>query len=223
MEIEPRPSVVAKKLWNIVRIVLIMMRKGLSKSKLMVDFHLLLKRGKLAGKAMAENFILHHYSAFSCRSNDAVSFISPREYEFSCSNSPANFNPFHFNKRNKHHHHHHNNYNLSRSYNYDDVSSTVTAVQKVLEMYLSNNNSTNHGNYHLGGDQTVEASPLVMLPGFGKSPLVRQLRITDSPFPLKDEGGDNQVDVKAEDFINKFYKNLKLQKKMSYLESPYRS
>lgn len=230
MEIEPRPSVVAKKLWNIVRIVLIMMRKGLAKSKIMGEFHLLLKRGKLAGKAMAENFILHHYSAFSCRSNDAVSFISPREYEFSCSNSPANtYNPFHFNKRNKHHHGHHNY--LSKSYNYDDVSTTVTAVQKMLEIYLNNNNNSgtnnvNHSNnflhHHLGGDQTVEASPLVTLPGFGRSPAVRQLRITDSPFPLKDEGGDSLVDAKADDFIKKFYKNLKQQKRMSYLESPYR-
>lgn len=224
-QIEASTSVVAKKLWNIVRIVFIMMRKGLSKSKIMVEFHMLMKRGKLAGKAMAHNFILNHalssssssgaFSGFSCRSNDALSFISPREYEFSCSNSPAaaSFNnylykPFgHFNKRNKHSHY----FTKSSTYDYDDVSNTVNAVQKVLlEMYNMNNN-----NIH----QTVEASPLVTLPGFGKSPLgMRQLRITDSPFPLNFEGGDTQVDSKAEDFINRFYKNLKLQR----LDSPAR-
>lgn len=67
----------------------------------------------------------------------------------------------------------------------------------------------------------VEASPLVSLPGFGKSPMVRQLRVTDSPFPLKDDG-DSRVDKAAEDFINKFYKDLKLQKRRAAIESPYR-
>ncbi|VVA10494.1 PREDICTED: Avr9/Cf-9 rapidly [Prunus dulcis] len=202
MEVEPSPPMVAKKLWNLLRIVFFMVRKGLSKSKLLVDLHLMLKRGKLAGKAMAHNLMLHHSSGFSCRSNDAVSFITPREYEFSCSNSPAIHNPFHFNKRNKHHHHYFTK--TTRAYQYDDVT-TMTAVQKVLEM--------------LNNEMVAEASPLVTLPGFGKSPMVRQLRITDSPFPLKEEG-DSQVDKEAEEFINRFYKDLKLQKRSAVLESP---
>lgn len=214
MEMEPSPPVVAKKLWNILRIVLFMVRKGLSKSKIMVDLHLMLKRGKLAGKAIAENFFSNHvvghmsHSSFSCRSNDAVSFVSPREYEFSCSNSPA-VKPFHFINKRKHHHHHSHFYPKSSStYRYDDFA-TVTAVQKVLDICLNNNDM-------------VEASPLVGLPGFGKSPLVRQLRITDSPFPLKDEGGDDngRVDMEAEEFIKRFYKDLKSQKTMAAADSP---
>ena len=201
MEMEPSPPpVVAKKLWNIIRVVFFMIRKGICKSKIMVDLHLMLKRGKLAGKTIANNLMFHNnFSSLSCKSNDSLSFISPREYEFSCSNSPANHYPFHFNKR-KHHHHH----LFTKSYGYDDVT-TVNAVQKVLEM-LNND--------------IVEASPLVTLPGFGKSPMVRQLRVTDSPFPLKDDG-DSQVDKAAEEFINKFYKDLKLQKRTAALESPY--
>ncbi|KAF3442986.1 hypothetical protein FNV43_RR16904 [Rhamnella rubrinervis] len=209
MEMEPSPPVVAKKLWNIVRIVFFMVRNGLSKSKIMMDLHLMLKRGKLAGKAIAENFLFNYSlnSSLSCRSNDAVSFVSPREYEFSCSNSPT-VKPFHFINKRKHHHHHHHSHFNRKSYRYDDVA-TVTAVQKVLEMCLNNN------------EMAVEASPLVSLPGFGKSPLVRQLRITDSPFPLKDEGGDNgQVDVEAEEFIKRFYKDLKSQTRMNSLQSP---
>ncbi|PRQ46675.1 hypothetical protein RchiOBHm_Chr2g0091581 [Rosa chinensis] len=80
MEVEPSPPVVAKKLWNLVRIVFFMLRKGLTKSKLLVDLHLMLKRGKLASKAIANNLIMLHHSsnsAFSCRSNDAVSFVTP--------------------------------------------------------------------------------------------------------------------------------------------------
>ncbi|KAJ7969548.1 Avr9/Cf-9 rapidly elicited protein [Quillaja saponaria] len=208
MDMEPSPPVVAKKLWNMVRIVFFMLRKGICKSKLMVDLHLMLKRGKLASKAIVNNLMLHHhYAAFTCRSNDShLSFISPREYEFSCSNSPA-YPIFQINKRNKHHHHHHGAHHHfpKSSYRYDDVT-TVNAVQKMLEM--------------LNNDISVEASPLVTLPGFGKSPIGKQLRITDSPFPLKDEG-DSQVDKAADDFITKFYKDLKLQKNKAALESPY--
>ncbi|KAI4347071.1 hypothetical protein L6164_007920 [Bauhinia variegata] len=197
MEIEPNPPVVSKKLWNVIRIMFLMLRKGIAKRKIMAEFHLMLKR---AGKAIADNPMLHHhYAAFTCRSNDAPSsFISPREYEFSCSNSPAF--PFHHVKRK---HNHFGSSRFSKSYQYDDVA-TVNAVQKVLEML-------NH--------DKVEASPSVTLPGFGKSPIGRQLRVTDSPFPLKDDG-DSRVDKAAEEFINRFYKDLSSQKRMAALESP---
>lgn len=81
---------------------------------------------------------------------------------------------------------------------------TLKGVKAVLEMLNSGSN-----------DQTstsgVEASPA--LPGFGRSPFVRQLRITDSPFPLKevDEVDSWYVDKAAEEFIQKFYKELRNQ------------
>lgn len=61
------------------------------------------------------------------------------------------------------------------------------------------------------------SSPVSVLPGFGfgKSPMVRQLRITDSPFPLKEIGDENShVDKEAEEFIQRFYEQLRLQKMM---------
>ncbi|GKV06689.1 hypothetical protein SLEP1_g18547 [Rubroshorea leprosula] len=203
MDIEPSPEEVAKKVWNIVQVVLFMVKKGMSKSKIMVDLHLILKQGKLAGKAIGNLMFHHHHhlSSLSCRSSSDLSFISPREYEFSCSNSPA-FYPFYTHKRR--HHHHHNHYFRGKSYRYEDVT-TVAAVQRVFEM--------------LNNEKVEAASPMVVLPGFGRSPMGRQLRVTDSPFPLKDEG-DSQVDKDAEEFINKFYKDLKLQKRMAALNSP---
>ncbi|XP_041007275.1 uncharacterized protein LOC121251928 [Juglans microcarpa x Juglans regia] len=216
MEMEPSPPMVAKKLWNMVRVVLFMLRKGICKSKIMGDLHTILKRGKLAGKAIADNLTLHdHFSALSCRSSDSLAFVSPREYEFSCSNSPAyHHRPaiFHFNKRNKHHHFF--SAASKSAYRYDDVT-TATAFQKVLEMLNNHDNTA----------PPVEASPLVTLPGFGRSPMVRQLRVTDSPFPLKEDGDvhSGQVDKAAEEFIKNFYKDLTLQKrKTAGLESPYR-
>ncbi|KAA3457826.1 DUF761 domain-containing protein [Gossypium australe] len=207
MEMEASPPVVEKKLWNIVRIVFLMLKTGISKSKIMFDLHFMVKKGKYNAGKVIKNLVFHrkvhdHLSSLSCRSNDAhLSFVSPREYEFSCSNSPATA-AFFYHKRGGKNHHHGYHFGKSCKYRYDDVT-TVAAVQKVLEM-LNN--------------EAVEAavSPLV-LPGFGgKSPFVRQLRVTDSPFPLKDEGGgDSQVDMAAEEFINRFYKDLKLQKRMS--------
>ncbi|XVF88614.1 hypothetical protein PTKIN_Ptkin19aG0065100 [Pterospermum kingtungense] len=220
MEMEASPPDVAKKLCNIVRIVFFMLKTGISKSKIMVDLHFMLKKGKYnAGKAISNlisNHKVHdHLSSLSCRSGDAhLSFISPREYEFSCSNSPA-FYPFYAHKR-KHHNHGHfyssNRHQFgsksSSNYRYDDVT-TVAALQKVMEMLNSE-----------AAAAAVEASPLV-LPGFGRSPMGRQLRVTDSPFPLKDEAGDSQVDKAAEEFISRFYRDLKSQKRMSSaFESP---
>ncbi|KAM3375020.1 hypothetical protein P3S68_013734 [Capsicum galapagoense] len=59
--------------------------------------------------------------------------------------------------------------------------------------------------------QSETASPA--LPGFGRTPTVRQLRITDSPFPLRDgaDEGDmmSQVNEKADEFISRFYRDLR--------------
>ncbi|KAF6167301.1 hypothetical protein GIB67_043162 [Kingdonia uniflora] len=170
-----------------------MIRRGILKSKFMVDLHnLMMKRGKFAGKAIGNLMFHHNYSStFGCRSQDQhLSFITPtpREYEFSCSNTP-NYNPFHV-STNKH------RKNRDR-YNRDIT--TVNAVQKILEM--------------LNNEVTVTEAASPLLPGFGLStPRVRQLRITDSPFPLKNGEEDSHVDKEAEEFIERFYQQLRLQK-----------
>ncbi|KAK4775395.1 hypothetical protein SAY86_010330 [Trapa natans] len=220
MEMEQRSDQIAKKTWSMMRALFFMMRKGFLKGKLVLDLDLdlLLKRGKLAGKAIS-NLMVHHYSAVTCRPDDAhLSFVSPQEYEFSCSNSPADNAYFHY-RRNRHslglgggHHYPHYRRGKRLSIPKPDVA-TLAAVQRVLEM-LNNEAAT---------AAAAESSPAVGLPGFGKSPKVRPLRITDSPFPLKDDDGDShQVDVAAEEFIKNFYKELKLQKiTMGAIESPY--
>ncbi|RVW28552.1 hypothetical protein CK203_100185 [Vitis vinifera] len=158
VKMEPNLPVIAKRLWGIVRVMFFMLRKGISKRKLLLDLNMMMKRGKIAGKAIGNLMFHHHSSSAARRSADGhISFAAPREYEFSCSNSPLN------------------------------------AVKAVLEMLNSE-----------------VASPA--LPGFGRSPMVRQLRITDSPFPLKDIDEDSEVDKAAEEFIERFYNDLKKQK-----------
>ncbi|KAK8649071.1 hypothetical protein V6N13_129807 [Hibiscus sabdariffa] len=78
----------------------------------------------------------------------------------------------------------------------------MNAVKAALEMLKTNDSYNN----------VVAASPMLL--GFGQTLLARQLRITDSPFPLRDVDEDNDnVDKAAEDFINRFYKDLKQQNK----------
>lgn len=174
---------VAKKLWKLLQIVLYMTKiRTIGKSKVILDLQTLLKRTK-------SNLIdSSYYSALTCRSNDGnMSFISPREYEFSCSNTPA-----HKNRKS-----HNNQY-------YYRAEDQVNAVQKVLEMLNRN-------------DANIEASPL-NLPGFGCSPYaVRQLRVTDSPFATE-VGSSCQVDKECEEFINKFYKSLKKERRIAALD-----
>lgn len=189
MEIEKNQPLVAKKVWKTLRIVLFMLTKGIAKSKMVAELNLLLKRGKVAAvKAIANTLTLRHHST-------AASFVSPHDYEFSCSNSPAVIKLHSKIKNHRHHHHHQNDF---------------STVQKVLEILND-------------VDASSFPSPMVTFPGFGKSPIGRKIRITDSPFPLKEEEGDDHshVDVAAEEFIKRFYKNLNLQQKLAAIQSPY--
>lgn len=208
MEATGPPVVAAKRLWHIVRAVFFMLRKGISKRKLiMMDLHVMLKRGKIAGKAIGNLMTFHHHSNLSCRSQDPhLAFFAPREYEFSCNNSPAF--PFHFptgmGKRAKknHYQHHHGNNKHSAAAEEDNV--VASALQKTLEML-------NH--------PSAAASPV---PPLWPSRPVRQLRITDSPFPIKNgPEEDSHVDDEAEEFISRFYEQLRQQKKIAALEASY--
>ncbi|KAF9615288.1 hypothetical protein IFM89_022615 [Coptis chinensis] len=184
---EPNPEVIADKLWNIVQVLLFMIKKNVSKNKLVLNLHhLMMKRGKTAKKAI-ENIVLNNNSTFGCIPQDPhLAFISPKEYEFSCSNSPAF--PFHASTKRRHRRH----------------SNDVTAgVWKRLEK-LNN--------------EAREASPLVLYPKFGKSPLVRQLRITDSPFSVGEGEANSHVDEEAGEFIERFYAQLRHQKQIAAIE-----
>ncbi|XVF86687.1 hypothetical protein PTKIN_Ptkin18bG0062100 [Pterospermum kingtungense] len=208
---EQNLPVMAKRVRSIVRAVLFMMRKGiLSKRKFMVDLNMFIKRGKIAGAKAIGNLMFHHHSNrhVSSSSSSSSSFMAaaktaPHEYEFSCSNTPNHIFPFNLassKKKNSINNYYHHFFACTQApRTYDDDMATMNAVKVVLEM-LNNNNDV------------VASSP--MLPGFGQTPLVRQLRVTDSPFPLRDVDEDNgYVDKAAEDFINRFYKDLKQQNK----------
>ncbi|KAH7565301.1 hypothetical protein ACOSP7_020387 [Xanthoceras sorbifolium] len=198
---EQNLQVIPKRIWSIARAVFFMLRKGLSK-KILVDLNMMLKRGKIAGKALGKLMHSHHHHSHShSHSRRVSSHVGPHEYEFSCSNTPAYTFPSigHLTKRKLINSNFFGCAHAPPTLEDDAPASAVNAMKAVLEI-LNNNEMV-----------AVEASPA--LPGFGRSPFVRQLRITDSPFPLRDVDEDNGfVDKAAEEFIEKFYRELRKQK-----------
>ncbi|XP_073121090.1 uncharacterized protein [Henckelia pumila] len=197
---EQNMPIIAKKVWKIIRVAYFMLRKGISKGKILADLNFMLKRGKIAGKLEAiHNLMFHHHSsaAVSAHHHRHLSFPTPlNEYEFSCSNTPAHptfhYLPFHLINGKRKQQQHHSSKAAPPPLDGD-------LVAEALEMMIS----------------TASESPV--LPGFGPSPVVRQLRVTDSPFPLRDQiEEDNHVDEAADEFINKFYNDLKLQNSVAY-------
>ncbi|KAK6914837.1 Protein of unknown function DUF761, plant [Dillenia turbinata] len=200
---EQNLPIIAKKIWNLVRVAYYMVRKGISKRKIWVDLNMMMKRGKIAGCKAIHNLMFHHHhntSSSSSSSRDQhLPFSLSHEYEFSCSNSPAL--PFSLTKRSKNHSF------LSRAAHLPSHDE-ATAVNMVLEM-LSNSD--------MAADVSSSYSPSPHLPGFGRSPMVRPLRITDSPFPVHNTDHDEtrQINKAAEDFITRFHNDLRRQNRMN--------
>ncbi|CAG7882654.1 uncharacterized protein LOC103859663 [Brassica rapa] len=197
----------SKKLWNIVRFVMYMLHKGISKQKLLADFNATLKRGK--------NLMFHNR-----RRVPATAPSQPRkEYEFSCSDTPNYSFPFSMAAFKKKSH----KISLFACGNapptMDDDTSASRAVLELLNGLGGQERSSNTP--ALSVDTLTALSPY--LPAFGRSsPSVRPLRVTDSPFPIGEDGdvANGHVDKAADEFIKKFYKNLNQQKKMIEF-SPY--
>ncbi|WOG94359.1 hypothetical protein DCAR_0313653 [Daucus carota subsp. sativus] len=187
MEVEECSSLVATKLSKTLSIVFYMLKKGLSKSKLRItDLHLMLKRQHATTSTRSSLMLHHHYAASSvCRSTDVATSYVSPRKEYEFSCSNTPL----IRRRNKSYYQYRHKYTQQRVY------STTT------------NRSIYEG--------SVEASPAISLPGFGKSP-GRQLRVSDSPFSIKDaEENTDQLDKAAEEFIRKFYKELEKQKSMA--------
>lgn len=184
MEVEEGSSIVATKMSNTISRVLYMLKKGFSRSKLKI--YDFQTKLKQEKSTMSNLMLHHHYAASSiCRSTDvAMSYVSPLK-DYEFSCSNTPL----IRRRRKRYYQHRHNYKHQKVF-VDDIK---------FSEYQS----------------TVEASPAFSLPGFGRSPVtVRQLRVTDSPFSIKDaDENTDQLDKAAEEFINKFYNELDKQKR----------
>ncbi|GKC85537.1 hypothetical protein Tco_1141254 [Tanacetum coccineum] len=60
---EQNLPIITKKLWRLMRVMFFMLKKGISKAKIMADVNMMIKRGKIAGKPTSP---CNEYE-FSCR------------------------------------------------------------------------------------------------------------------------------------------------------------
>ncbi|OAY37077.1 uncharacterized protein LOC110626167 [Manihot esculenta] len=207
MAVHPRVnSVIAKRLWNVLRVSFFMIRnKGLvSTRKLVMDMNVMMKRGKLLRKSLS-NLLSHHHHA----RNMARGSYGLQEYEFSCSSSP---NPvfFHLPKR-KHHYFPCINHPEVIEEEEDDGANKAAALIMVPKTPEYTFNLFHH----------LDASDFA--PGENRSPLPSSFSIRVSDYSSEDDnendnGINGQVDDEAEEFIRRFYEQLRLQSRMQFLE-----
>jgi hypothetical protein len=157
---ENQPTVVIEKVTKTVRLIGFLIQNGVSKSnRVMQDMQEVMKRGKNIGKAL-NNVMVKHHEALTCRPRDAdMYFVSPLEYQFSCSSSPPR---------------------LSRA---------VSSRRKLLSP----------------GKEHGRRQPKLCRRNINEG---RRAKMTT----VEIEEEEFHVDKAAEEFIDKFYRELRLQK-----------
>ncbi|KAJ9538746.1 hypothetical protein OSB04_031479 [Centaurea solstitialis] len=221
MEMEQRTPLMAKKLWSIIRAILYMAKKGYSKSIIpWLELHMMIikRSGKIAGKAIG-NLLLDHHQTLTCRPNHIhTTFISPHEYQFSCNETPI----FYHKRKNNRHRDLAGDRRRGGLYrrSHKDHELTVDNVKRVFDILNDYETAPAPEKWP---ESSPEKSPLTVL-GFGGSPCVRQLRVTDSPFPVDNTAEDGgMVDRAADEFIRNFYNELMQQKRRAAVEPPSRT
>ena len=228
------PPGFGKRLMSVLRAVYHMLRRGLCRKRLMMDLHLLFGRGKLAGKAL-RNLVAaanhphgahHHHHLVAARAgagspNGAAGAASssasaadlpfapnPSDVEFSCETTPSYsyagpvraLFPFRIRGR-----------GAARGCDGLDFAQVARALEM---MSAAEDAAAGAGETPPPPASAAGATPSPMLAlSLGRSPAgARQLRVTDSPFPLEPEGVvDERANSNFDAFINKFYENLRLQ------------
>ncbi|KAF3435339.1 hypothetical protein FNV43_RR22426 [Rhamnella rubrinervis] len=184
-----------------------MMRKGLvPKRKLMMDMNLMMKRGRLLRKSFTKLMSQRHHSHSAAKMTRGGYGI--QEYEFSCSNSPA-INPvFPYVSKRKHH-----------QYYYFPCINTPESAEDEVEaddepkaaVFVPNNKTPDYTfNFR------KQRSPLLSSPF--------SVRISNYSSEEDEINNDlnvvsgRQVDDEAEEFIKRFYEQLRVQSRMQLFQ-----
>ncbi|WOG89324.1 hypothetical protein DCAR_0208562 [Daucus carota subsp. sativus] len=178
---EESGAMAAKRVWSMVRALYFMFRKDKSHKKIMLDIKMMLKRGKLARKAFQSLMFNQHDKMTIADSQQQLSVL-PGEYIFSCSDTPL-FR-LHSRRNGSTSHRFFSCAHATPTLEDGDEMSVNVAVRKALEMLQS--------------DHEVVRSPVG--------------RIPDSLYRIGEVHEEEScVDEAAEEFIRKFYKDLKKQ------------
>lgn len=186
-----RPSLVVEKLCKTVRLICFLVHNGVSKSKVMHDVNFVMKRGKNLGKTL-NNAVVRHHEALTCRSRDSqLSYVSPLEYQFSCSGSPPRLS-HHGGGRRK------------------GGSPIYTRRQNHHALQYSRVPQGHRISGLCRGDEDA-----VVGSGVGGCTTKARVKITGPTSMLNDDvlvEREYRVDEAAEEFIERFYRDLRLQK-----------
>ncbi|KAF5194925.1 hypothetical protein FRX31_015488 [Thalictrum thalictroides] len=186
-------SVIAKRVWNYLRISYFMMRKGLlSKRKFIMDINLMMKRGKLLRKTLGNLKFHHHHRS----RNVTRGGFGLQEYEFSCNDSP---NPvfFHVPKRK---HHYFPCINPPTPNALEEYPKSVVILPKI-----DYSPESEYSYKFLSDKERFASSPF-------------SVRISNySSEDDENEDESKQVDDDAEAFIKRFYEQLRAQSHVQLL------
>ncbi|KAI9120291.1 hypothetical protein K1719_007324 [Acacia pycnantha] len=201
---EVHSPVIAKRVWNVLRITFFMMRKGLiSKRKLIMDMNLMMKKGKLLRKSLG-NLMSSHLHHHHSRSVGGGRGFGLQEYEFSCSNSP---DPVFFRVPERKQYH----------FNFPCINHPQVIEEEYPNKAVVLVPKTPEYTFNLRFDASDYLSP-----GDRRSPLRSPFSVRISNYSSEDENedaaGNDQVDHQAEDFIRRFYEQLRMQSRMQLLE-----
>ncbi|KAE8664397.1 putative Polyketide cyclase/dehydrase and lipid transport superfamily protein [Hibiscus syriacus] len=166
-----------------------MIRKGFSKGKLVLDELHFLMK---RGKVVGKEAL--NEASLSCRSRDVhLSFVSPMEYEFSCRTSPSHqpYVPLHRRKQ------------KSGRYRY------YAARSRTLD-------GVGFGGCRDAGDYE---SPLPKALAIPKGRRGKKISRESPLVVLKDDDDEYRVDEAAEEFIQSFYTQLRLQKWLAVMDA----
>ncbi|GMJ07658.1 hypothetical protein like AT4G32860 [Hibiscus trionum] len=185
---EPNPPFFTKKLSELARLSFFMVRKGFSKGKLVLDDLQFLMK---RGKVMGQAL---SEASLSCMSRDVqLSFVFPMEYEFSCRTSPSHrpYVPLHRQKRKPGRY----GYYAARSQTRDGVG---------------------FGGCREAGHYESPLPKALVIPKGRRGKKISR----ESPLVLKDRREDDEyrVDEAAEEFIQSFYTQLRLQKWLAVMD-----
>ncbi|KAL3731060.1 hypothetical protein ACJRO7_027999 [Eucalyptus globulus] len=188
MELQPRvSSIIATRLWKILKVAFVMIRKGLmSKRKLISDMIEGLRDGKLMKESLRSLSFNHYNHSRKMRRMG----LSGYEYEFSCSNSP---NPVIV----------HSARNKSQFF-------PCMRLSKVIEDFVED--EPVHPETLVFVAKTTDYTFNIQIEQ--RSPLLSPYSVRVSNYSSDDEGDGKygQVDYEAEEFISRFHDQLRKQK-----------
>ncbi|XP_062230382.1 uncharacterized protein LOC133928131 [Phragmites australis] len=209
MEVHTAPAV-AKRMWSYLRAAFFMMRKGVlsNKRKLLVSMHLLMKRRNKAVARTITSLLSHHGHHHGAHGNA----LRRRDYEFSCSNSPGPAGSFSASR------HRLAYFPCLGAVSEEELRADVASPAPLARI-----------EYYAAAASPSPSSPGLLLrelapgeeyctspaPGAGAGFSVRV-----SNYSSEEEGGGSEaVDDEAEEFIRRFYEQLRRQNTIALL--PY--